>query len=124
MPVASLRAEDTAYPSEDKTAETVVHLMVRTMLFTLSAATRTACSARCSAAGCAWFPTKGGHPLVRLATGPRGDELLPTAEEAERAAKEAERAAKEQERTRRIALEAEVEALRRRLSGRGPESGE
>jgi len=47
---------------------------------------------------------------VRLASGPRGDTLFPTAEEAERAAKETERASKETERaekeTERTAKEA------------------
>ena len=52
--------------------------------------------------GC-WLRTVGmGHDTrVRIAVGARGDELVPTAEEAkevERAAKEVERAAKEVER--------------------------
>lgn len=50
-----------------------------------------------------------GRVRVRLGVGPNGDELFPTAEEAERQAKEAERQAKE------TAL-SEVEALRRRIA--------
>lgn len=61
--------------------------------------------------GC-WFRAvgKGQDTRVRIAVGPRGEELVPTAEEreeAERTAKEAERAARERERT---AKEAEREA--------------
>jgi Uma2 family endonuclease len=51
---------------------------------------------------------------VRLATGPEGEDLFPTAVEAERAAKEAERAAKEAERAAKEAERAaKEEALRR-----------
>lgn len=56
----------------------------------------------------------GNLARLRLGTGPRGDELVPTAEEAERAAKEAERAAKEAERAAKeaaLARVAELEAL-------------
>ncbi len=83
-----------------------------------------------------------GQPRVRLGVGPEGEELVPTAEEAEgaersekeqeraakeaeRAAKEAERAAKERERADkereralRLAAEAELEELRARLAER------
>jgi hypothetical protein len=57
---------------------------------------------RSKALGC-WLRAVGeGRDLrVRLATGARGDELVPTAEEAERAAREKERAAREQERAAR-----------------------
>jgi hypothetical protein len=56
---------------------------------------------------------------LRLAVGRSGDELFPTAEEAERAAKEAERAAKEAERAAKEAaleriVELEAELARRR----------
>ncbi len=54
----------------------------------------------------------GEHQRVRLAVDPRGDTLLPSAEEGEAA----ERAAKEQERNRREALEAEVAALKAELA--------
>ena len=61
-----------------------------------------------------------GETRLRVATGPRGDDLLPTdaeARDAERAAKEAERAAKEAERdakeAERAAKEAEREAKER-----------
>jgi hypothetical protein len=50
----------------------------------------------------------GGHPRLRVATGPHGDDLLPT--DAERA--DAERAAKEDERAAREAAEAELALLR------------
>jgi hypothetical protein len=75
--------------------------------------------------GC-WLRTvgEGLATRVRLSTGPEGEELFPTAVEAERAAKEAERAAKEGERAakeealRRVAMleeqVAELEAARRK----------
>jgi len=65
-----------------------------------------------------------GHPRLRVATGPKGDDLLPTdaeranneraAKEAERAAKEAERAAKEAERAAKEAALALVDTERAR----------
>jgi hypothetical protein len=61
---------------------------------------------------------RGGAMRVRLATGTRGEVLVPTAEEAERAeraAREAEHAARETERAAREAAEAEVVRLRREL---------
>ncbi|MBI5518331.1 MAG: Uma2 family endonuclease [Deltaproteobacteria bacterium] len=67
-----------------------------------------------------------GHPRLRLATGPNGGLLLPTAEEAEqaalalvhaeRAAKEAALAAEAAERVAKEAARAEVERLRRALA--------
>jgi len=68
--------------------------------------------------GC-WFRAvgDGGETRLRIAVGPRGGELVPTAEEreqAERAAKEAERAAKEAALARVSALEAELHRLARR----------
>jgi len=63
-----------------------------------------------------------GNPRLRLASGPHGDELLPTdAEraEAERAAKEAERAAKEHALARAAAAEAELAQLRETLRHSG-----
>jgi hypothetical protein len=48
---------------------------------------------------------------VRIAVGPHGEELVPTAEEAERAAKEAERAAKEAERAAKEAALVRVSEL-------------
>ncbi len=56
---------------------------------------------------------KGRDTRVRIAEGPRGEELVPTAEEAERAAKEAERAAKEAALARVSELEAELQRLTR-----------
>ncbi|MEM6929099.1 MAG: Uma2 family endonuclease [Myxococcota bacterium] len=53
-----------------------------------------------------------GQPRVRLGVGAQGQQLVPTAEEAE----DRERAAKEQERALRLAAQAELEALRRRLA--------
>lgn len=66
--------------------------------------------------GCYLRAVGDGHAIrLRLATGARGEEIFPTAEEAERSAKEAERSAKETERSakeaalRRVAeLEAEL----------------
>jgi hypothetical protein len=63
-----------------------------------------------------------GNPRLRLASGPHGDELIPTdAEraEAERAAKEAERAAKDHALARAAAAEAELAQLREALRSRG-----
>ena len=51
---------------------------------------------------------EGAATRLRLATGPSGDELFPTAEEAERAAKETERAAKEAALKRVAELEAKL----------------
>lgn len=56
--------------------------------------------------------TLDGHPRLRVAMGPHGDELLPTAEETA----DAERAAKEAERARADAAEAEVARLRAELA--------
>ena len=54
---------------------------------------------RSKALGCTLRAVGNNESLrLRLGTGPRGDALCPTAEEAERAAKEVERAAKEVER--------------------------
>ncbi len=91
----------------------------------------------CQVLGCHLRCVEGvdGQPRVRLGVGPEGEELVPTAEEAEtaeraekvreRAAKEAERAAKERERAdkereraRRLAAEAELAELRKRLAER------
>jgi Uma2 family endonuclease len=55
---------------------------------------------------------EGDSLRVRVGTGPRGDELFSTAEEAERAAKEAERAAKEGERAAKEAERAAKEVER------------
>ncbi len=63
----------------------------------------------------------GRSTRIRIATGPRGDDLVPTAEEAERLAKEAERAAKETALARVAELEAKLARLtqpRRRGSSR------
>ena len=76
---------------------------------------------RSEALGC-WLrvvPDTAGRPLVRLATGIDGDDLLPTPEEAERAEKVSERAEKEAERAQRIALEMQIAELRRKLDERG-----
>lgn len=59
-----------------------------------------------------WVPEGDDRGVVRLGTGVDGDELVPTAEEAERAGHEAERA-------RRIELEEQIEGLRRQLALRG-----
>ncbi len=56
----------------------------------------------------------GRATRVRLGTGPNGDDLVPTAEEAERAAKEAERAAKEAALLRVAELEVLLAARPRR----------
>jgi hypothetical protein len=64
----------------------------------------------------------GDDQRVRVALGPRGDELVPTDAEradAERTAKDAERAAKEAERAARLVAEAEVLRLRAELAKRG-----
>jgi Putative restriction endonuclease len=55
---------------------------------------------------------EGDEARVRLATGPAGDELVPTEAEAERAAKEVERAAKEAERAAKEVERAAKEAER------------
>ena len=60
---------------------------------------------------------RGDKVRLRLGTGPRGDELFPTVEEAERAAKETERSAKEAAITARDIAQkrlAELEAKLRR----------
>ena len=62
----------------------------------------------------------GKHLRVRLALDPRGEELLPTAEEAERANAEAERARADAERGARERAEAEIARLRAELAQRGP----
>jgi Uma2 family endonuclease len=72
--------------------------------------------------GC-WFRAigDGRDTRVRIAVGPRGDEVVPTVEEVERAAKEAERAGKEAERAAKEAALARVSALEaelRRLKAR------
>jgi hypothetical protein len=75
----------------------------------------------------AWLRTVGhGHALrVRLSTGPRGEEIFPTEEEAQAARAEAAavrtQAAEDQaqsEREARLAAEAELEKLRRELAAR------
>ncbi len=65
---------------------------------------------------------EGAGVRLRLGTGPRGEALFPTAEEAERAAREAERTAREAaeherdaERTAREAAESELARLRAEL---------
>ena len=62
---------------------------------------------------------EGGGARVRLATGPSGEELFPTAEEAERASKEAERAAKEAERAAKEEALRRIAALEALLAERG-----
>jgi len=58
---------------------------------------------------------EGRHQRLRLATGPVGAHLFPTAEEAERSAKEAERAAKEAERAAKEAERAAKDAALARI---------
>jgi hypothetical protein len=58
----------------------------------------------------------GQEVRVRIATGKHGDDIVPTAEEAERVAKEAERAAKEAERVAKEAERAAKEAALARIS--------
>ncbi|WP_438015359.1 Uma2 family endonuclease [Sorangium sp. So ce315] len=58
----------------------------------------------------------GEQARLRLATGPEGEALFPTAAEAERAAKEAERAAKEAERAAKEAERAAKEAALSRIA--------
>ncbi len=74
--------------------------------------------ARSKSLGC-WFRTWGeGRDLrVRIGTGPKGEDLVPTAEEArdiERAAREAERAEKEVALARVAELEGIIRSLQRR----------
>ena len=67
--------------------------------------------------GC-WLRAVGqdlDHLRLRIATGPRGDTLVPTPEEEERAAREAEQAALKAEQAARAELEAE-RALREKLA--------
>lgn len=72
---------------------------------------------RCKALG-AWLRAVGDGRAVRirLATGPHGETIVPTAEEAECAAKEAERAAKEAERAAKETALARVTELEAQLA--------
>jgi Uma2 family endonuclease len=62
---------------------------------------------------------EGDAARLRLGTGPAGDDLFPTAEEAERAAKEAARAAEDRERGEKEAALARVAELEALLAERG-----
>lgn len=59
---------------------------------------------------------EGAEARLRLGTGPTGDELFPTAAEAERAAKEVERTAKEAAQASAEAAQATAEAALRRVA--------
>jgi hypothetical protein len=64
---------------------------------------------------------EGDAARLRLGTGPNGDDLFPTAEEAERAAKDAERAAREAEHAEKEAALARIAELEAQLAQRrGP----
>ena len=79
---------------------------------------------RSKALGC-FLRAMGQHEALRLrlGTGPRGDDLFPTGEEAERAAREVERAAKEAAIAARDAALKKVAELEAKLRARGGRRG-